>query len=124
VFAEVAFSLKRMRCDAEEVRQRAMETLSLCGAEHLVSRSPLTLSFGEQHRVSLASILAPQPELLLLDEPFAGLDFPQRYKILEILSELRARRGTTVVIVSHGELPDPHWADRVITLEHGTITYH
>ena len=110
-----------MRCDAEEVRQRVMEALSLCSADHLVSRSPLTLSFGEQHRVALASVLAPQPELLLLDEPFAGLDFPQRYKILGILSALRERCGTTVVIVSHDRLPDPLWADRVLILEHGAI---
>ena len=121
VFAEVSFSLKRMHCDAEEVRQRVMEALSLCSADHLVSRSPLTLSFGEQHRVALASVLAPQPELLLLDEPFAGLDFPQRYKILGILSALRERCGTTVVIVSHDQLPDPRWADRVLILEHGAI---
>ena len=59
-----------------------MEALCLCGADHLAARSPLTLSFGEQHRVTLASVLAPQPELLLLDEPFAGLDFSQRYQIL------------------------------------------
>ena len=71
--------------------------------------------------MTLASVLAPQPELLLLDEPFAGLDFAQRYRILDILSELRARCGTTVVIVSHDRLPDPHWADRILILEHGAI---
>ena len=121
VFAEVCFSLKRLGCEPEEARQRVMDALRLCGADHLAARSPLTLSFGEQHRVTLASVLAPQPELLLLDEPFAGLDFSQRYKILSILSELRARCGTTVVIVSHDQLPDPHWADRMLVLENGTI---
>jgi energy-coupling factor transport system ATP-binding protein len=121
VFAEVCFSLKRMQCEPEEARQRVMKALRLCGVDHLASRSPLTLSFGEQHRVTLASVLAPQPELLLLDEPFAGLDFAQRHKILSILSELRSRCGTTVVIVSHDQLPDPRWADRMLVLENGTI---
>jgi energy-coupling factor transporter ATP-binding protein EcfA2 len=124
VFAEVAFSLKRMQCGPEAVGRRVMEALCLCNAEQLISRSPLTLSFGEQHRVTLASVLASQPELLLLDEPFSGLDFPLRYRILEILSELRSRCGTAVVIVSHDALPDPHWPDRVITLEQGSIEYH
>ena len=121
VFAEVYFSLKRMQCEPEEARRRVMQALHRCGVEHLASRSPLTPSFGEQHRVTLASVLAPQPELLLLDEPFAGLDFAQRYRILDILAELRARCGTTVVIVSHDQLPDPRWADRMLILENGTI---
>ena len=52
------------------------EALRLCGIAHLAGRAPLTLSFGEQHRVALAAVLAPRPALLLLDEPFDGLDYP------------------------------------------------
>jgi energy-coupling factor transporter ATP-binding protein EcfA2 len=94
--------------------------LSLCAADHLVRRSPLTLSFGEQHRVALASVLAPRPDVLLLDEPFSGLDFAQRHKLLSILTELRSRFSTTVIIASHDPLPDPRWADRIINMEKGS----
>ncbi len=75
VFAEVAFSLKRQHIQSGQIDRRVMEVLSLCAVDHLADRSPLTLSFGEQHRVALASVLAPRPDVLLLDEPFSGLDF-------------------------------------------------
>ena len=120
VFAEVAFSLKRQHMRSGQIHSRVMEVLSLCAADHLVDRSPLTLSFGEQHRVALASVLAPRPDVLLLDEPFSGIDFAQRHKLLGILAELRSRFNTTVIIASHDPLPDPHWADCIIHMENGT----
>ena len=85
------------------------------------SRSPLSLSFGEQHRVALASVLAPRPQLLLLDEPFSGLDLRQRARLLKILSSLREKYATTVMMASHDPVPDASWPDRVLTLEDGTI---
>ena len=121
VFAEVGFSLKKLRFPQKQISDRVMETLSLCQIDHLAYRSPLTLSFGEQHRVALASVLAIQPEVLLLDEPFSGLDFMQRQRILCILSELRERFDTTVITVSHDHLCDPLWADRILTMEQGSI---
>jgi len=121
VYEEVAFSLKRMRLSKDEIRNRVVETLTLCDVSDLSERPPLTLSFGEQHRVALASVIAPGPEVLLLDEPFAGLDLAQRYRILHILSELRQQCGTTVLIASHDLLPDPRWADRTLNLEGGKI---
>lgn len=105
----------------DEIRNRVVETLTLCDVSDLSERPPLTLSFGEQHRVALASVIAPGPEVLLLDEPFAGLDLAQRYRILHILSELRQQYGTTVLIASHDLLPDPRWADRTLNLEGGKI---
>jgi len=88
---------------------------------HLKDHSPLTLSFGEQHRVALASVMAPRPEILMLDEPFAGLDFARRKDILKSLSRLRTSRGTTVVIASHEFLPDDTWADETLILKEGRI---
>jgi energy-coupling factor transport system ATP-binding protein len=121
VYEEVAFSLKRMGLLKEEIHNRVMKTLDLCDVSDLSERPPLTLSFGEQHRVALASVIAPGPDVLLLDEPFAGLDLAQRYRILRILSELRQQCGTTTLIASHDLLPDPHWADRVLNLQEGKI---
>ena len=97
------------------------EALRLCGIAHLAGRAPLTLSFGEQHRVALAAVLAPRPALLLLDEPFAGLDYPQRLALLDILAQLPQSCGSTVLIASHDELPEPGWADRSFLLRGGIL---
>ncbi|MBN1932960.1 MAG: ATP-binding cassette domain-containing protein [Desulfobacterales bacterium] len=121
VYAEVAFSLKRLGLATEQIHERVMETLHLCGVSNLKERSPLTLSFGEQHRVALASAIAPRPKILLLDEPFAGLDFLQRQRIINLISKLRERYQTAVVLVSHNPLPDNHWADRHLILENGYV---
>lgn len=121
VFDEVAFSLRRMGHSSTETDKIVTETLRLCGIEHLADRAPLTLSFGEQHRVALAMVVAPQPTVLLLDEPFAGLDIPQRLELLAILGEMPVRYGTTVLIASHDELPDELWADRKLFLRGGAL---
>jgi energy-coupling factor transport system ATP-binding protein len=121
VYEEVAFSLRRMGLSKEEIHNRVVKTLALCDVSDLSERPPLTLSFGEQHRVALASVIAPGPDVLLLDEPFAGLDLAQRYRILRILSELRKEYGTTTLIASHDLLPDSYWADRILNLEGGKI---
>jgi len=121
VHEEVAFSLRRLGYSPGETERVVVETLRLCCIGHLAGRAPLTLSFGEQHRVALAVVLAPRPEVLLLDEPFAGLDFPQRLALLAILSEMPDRYGTTVLIASHDELPDEGWADRRYLLDGGTL---
>ena len=65
--------------------------------------------------------MAPCPELLLLDEPFSGLDYPQRLALLDILAWMPENCGTAVLIASHDELPDPRWADRSFVLHEGTL---
>jgi energy-coupling factor transport system ATP-binding protein len=121
VHEEVAFTLKRLKLSQEEIVLRVNSALAACEASHLADRLPLTLSFGEQHRVALASVIASDPAVLFLDEPFAGLDPDQRLRILKILSSLRRERGTSVVIASHDPLPDPDWADRIISMANGSI---
>jgi energy-coupling factor transport system ATP-binding protein len=121
VYEEVAFTLRRRGMSRRETELVVAEALDLCGVGHLAERAPLTLSFGEQHRVALAAVAAPRPEVLLLDEPFAGLDFPQRLALLAILAAMPGRYGTTIVIASHDELPDPAWADRTLKLAGGRL---
>jgi energy-coupling factor transport system ATP-binding protein len=116
---EVAFTLKRLRVPPDEIDRRVEAALHACEADHLTDRLPLTLSFGEQHRVALASVIAPEPKVLLLDEPFAGLDPGQRRRLLKILADVALKRHAAVVIASHDPLPDRHWADRVITIDGG-----
>ena len=121
VYDEVAYTLQRMGHPSRETERVVMETLTLCGIGHLAERAPLTLSFGEQHRVALAAVMAPHPDVLLLDEPFAGLDFPLRLSLLDILAEMPDRYGTTVLIASHDELPDQSWADRTLKIKGGHL---
>lgn len=118
---EVGFTLGRLGRSPDEAARIVAETLELCGIGHLAERPPLTLSFGEQHRVALASVLAPRPAVLLLDEPFAGLDMPQRRSLLELLAAMPARYGTTVLIASHDELPAERWAERTLFLKEGSL---
>lgn len=122
VYEGVAFTLKRLQLSEEEIDRRVLSALTVCEALHLKERLPLTLSFGEQHRVALASVIAPEPELLLLDEPFAGLDPTQRLRLLTILGQIRDERKSAIVIASHDPLPDREWADRVVTMQNGCIT--
>jgi len=121
VFEEVAFSLRRLGQSCQEMERCVAEALGICAIGHLTERAPLTLSFGEQHRVALAAVVAPKPLVLLLDEPFAGLDFPQRLALLAILAQMPGSHGTTVLIASHDELPDAGWADRRLLLSEGSL---
>lgn len=121
VHDEVAFTLHRLGFGRPELERVVAEALEFCGIGHLAERAPLTLSFGEQHRVALSAVVAPRPGVLLLDEPFAGLDIPQRMALLAILSEMPKRYGTTTLIASHNELPDGSWADRTLELNGGIL---
>lgn len=120
---EVAFTVQRLGYRKKEYERLVEEALFFCRVDHLSERAPLTLSFGEQHRVALASVLAPRPRLLLLDEPFAGLDMVQRREFLTLLGELPRRFGSTVLIASHDELPDAAWPDRSLNLQEGRIVH-
>ena len=114
---EVAFCLKRSGAVDGECDEQVRETLFLCGIEALAERSPHKLSYGQKHLVALASVLAHGPELLLLDDPFAGLDPERTEAVLELLLELSEKRGTAVVLTTHDPRIVPDWVDRVIYLE-------
>jgi energy-coupling factor transporter ATP-binding protein EcfA2 len=119
----VAFALRRMGWRGIRIEARVGEVLDRCGLSQLRERSPLRLSFGEQHRVALASVLAPAPRLLLLDEPFAGLDLESRHLLLEMLAREQERRAMAVVVASHDALPAPDWAQRRVELSRGVIAH-
>ncbi len=118
---EVAFTLRRQGRPQPEIERLVAKALELCGIGHLAERAPLLLSFGEQHRVALAAVIAPLPQLLLLDEPFAGLDLTQRRSLLTTLGRLTERHGTAILIASHDELPCAGWAERTVLLEGGVL---
>ena len=122
VFEEVAFSLRRQGLSAAEVEDRTVNALALCDLLHLRGRSPFNLSCGERHRVTLASVMAIRPQVLLLDEPFSGLDFEFRRRVLDILGAFGQQYGCAIVVTSHDHLIDPCWADRSFLMWDGRLT--
>jgi energy-coupling factor transport system ATP-binding protein len=117
---DVAFAPRQLGLEEGEVQQRVRETLGLLGAGHLMERSPHALSGGEKRRVAIAGVLAMGPEVLVLDEPTAGLDPATREDLLGVVRDLRDA-GTSVVMVSHDLDEVAEVADRVCVLERGEV---
>ncbi len=123
VFDEVAFGPRNLGCDAPVVEQRVDDALaavhlSLAG---LRDRSPFALSGGQQRRVALASVLAMQPDLLLLDEPTAGLDPLLHEEFLSLIEELHDLHGLTCVLTSHDMGDLARICDRLLVLSEGRV---
>ncbi len=117
---DVAFAPRRLGLDEGEVRERVRETLGLLGVPHLLERSPHALSGGEKRRVAIAGVLAMGPEVLVLDEPTAGLDPATRADLLGVVRSLRGA-GTSIVMDSHDLDEVAEVADRVCALEEGEV---
>ncbi|MCL5429006.1 MAG: energy-coupling factor ABC transporter ATP-binding protein [Chloroflexi bacterium] len=118
---EIAFGLENLGLKRKEIERRVEETLALIDLEALAERSPFALSGGQQQRVAIASILAMQPKLLVLDEPTSQLDPRGTQEVFKILDKLAGRGGTTVVLVEHKLEWLAAFADRVITFSQGRI---
>ena len=117
---DVAFAPRRLGLGEEEARERVRDTLELLGASHLAERPPHALSGGEKRRVAIAGVLAMSPEVLVLDEPTAGLDPATREELLGVVRALR-EGGTSVVMVSHDLDEIAEVADRVCVLDAGEV---
>jgi energy-coupling factor transport system ATP-binding protein len=117
---DVSFAPRRMGLDEGEVQTRVRDSLRALGAEHLAGRSPFALSGGEKRRVAVAGVLAMGPELLVLDEPMAGLDPATREDLLALILGLKAS-GISVVLVSHDLEEVAEVADRVCVVERGEV---
>lgn len=117
---DVAFAPRRLGLSEEEVERRVSGALGVLGAEDLAGRSPFALSGGEQRRVAIAGVLAMGPEVLVLDEPTAGLDPARREGLLDVVRGLR-EGGVSVVMVSHDLDEVAEVADRVCLLEKGEV---
>jgi cobalt/nickel transport system ATP-binding protein len=119
VFDDVAFSPRQYGLPEAEVREAVESALALLGIEHLASRVPHNLSGGEKRKVALAGALVLQPELLVLDEPFEGLDPTSRASLIRLLSELAGRRRLTIVMSTHDIDTVPEFADYAYVLQQG-----
>ncbi|MCL6638787.1 MAG: energy-coupling factor transporter ATPase [Firmicutes bacterium] len=122
VSAEVAFGPKNMRLSPREVEERVDEALSLVGLAAEVKRlSPFALSGGQRRRAAIAGVLAMRPEILVLDEPGAGLDPPGRRSILAAIDRIRREKGTTVVFVTHNMEEVARLATRMAVFSKGRL---
>ena len=121
VFGNVASGLKIRGMKRSEIRDRVMEQLDRFGIDHLNDRSTKTLSGGEAQRTSLARAFALQPEILLLDEPFASLDFPTRESLIEDLEHILQQTRTTAIFATHDRLEALRLSDRMAVMNEGKI---
>ena len=122
VFQDIAFGPRNMKLNEQEVRDRVLEAADFAGVEErLFERSPLELSGGQKRRIAIAGVIAMRPEVLILDEPTAGLDPEGSRKILNNVARYREASGATVMIVSHNMDDMARIAERLIVLAHGKI---
>lgn len=120
VFSDVCFGPKNQGLSREEVEQRAREALGLVGLdESFYEQSPFELSGGQKRRVAIAGVLAMKPEVLILDEPTAGLDPRGRDEILDQLEKLHREQGLTIILVSHSMEDIAKYVDRILVMNHG-----
>lgn len=122
VFNDVAFGPANMGFSEEETKRRVFEALSSVGLDQQYHQvSPYKLSGGQQRRAAIAGILAMEPEILLLDEPTAGLDPRGQQQLMNLFSDLCKKHKITIVLVTHDMEEVAHRADRVTILKQGEV---
>lgn len=120
VFSDVCFGPKNQGLSKEEIEDRAKKALEAVGLdESFYTQSPFELSGGQKRRVAIAGVLAMEPEVLILDEPTAGLDPKGRDEILDQIASLHKEKGMTIILVSHSMEDIAKYADRLIVMNHG-----
>lgn len=119
---DIAFGPKNMGLDEEEISKRIMEAIEFVGlSPDVLQKNPFDLSGGQKRRVAIAGIIAMRPEVLVLDEPAAGLDPQGRDAILDGVFKYREKTGATVIIVSHSMEDMARLCDEIIVLSHGEV---
>ncbi|WP_127530583.1 sulfate/molybdate ABC transporter ATP-binding protein [Paenibacillus kobensis] len=121
VFDNIAFGLKIKKQTKEQIRERVMELVELTGLKGFEHRYPHQLSGGQRQRVAFARALAPEPQLLLLDEPFAAIDAKIRTELRTWLKELIERVGITSIFVTHDQEEAIEVADEIMIINKGRL---
>ena len=122
VYKDIAFGPTNMGLSPEEVDKRVREAARFTGiADAWLDKSPFDLSGGQKRRVSIAGVMAMKPEVLVLDEPAAGLDPRGRRQIFDTVIEYQKQTGTTVLIVSHSMEDMAQYCDEIVVLSNGKI---
>ena len=124
VLSDVCFGPKNQGLHKEKAEEQAKAALALVGMdESFYKRSPFDLSGGQKRRVAIAGVLAMKPQILILDEPTAGLDPQGRKEILELIAGLRRDAGITIILVSHSMEDVAEYVDRIIVMNKGSVAY-
>ena len=124
MFHDVCFGPKNLGLSMEEVEERAREALDQVGLGHeFYKKSPFELSGGQKRRVAIAGILAMKPDVLILDEPTAGLDPKGRDEILDQVAKLHRERKITVILVSHSMEDVANYVERIIVMNRGEVLF-
>lgn len=124
IFDDVCFGPKNQGLSKEEAGLRAFEALRSVGMpEELYYQSPFDLSGGQKRRVAIAGVLAMKPEVLILDEPTAGLDPAGRDEILDLVARMHKERGITVILVSHSMEDVAKYVERIIVMNQGAVMF-
>lgn len=120
VLTDVCFGPKNLGLSEDEIQARAKAALKAVGMDSsFYEQSPFELSGGQKRRVAIAGVLAMKPEVLILDEPTAGLDPKGRDEILDQIKELNRKQGLTIIIVSHSMEDMAKYVDRVMVMADG-----
>lgn len=124
VFSDVCFGPKNQGLSKKEIELRAYKALKQVGLEdEYFYQSPFDLSGGQKRRAAIAGVLAMDPEVLILDEPTAGLDPKGRDEILTMIKKLQEERGITVILVSHSMEDVAEYVNRILVMNHGKIVF-
>ena len=124
VFSDVCFGPKNLGLPKKEVELRAYAALKQVGLEdEFFYQSPFDLSGGQKRRVAIAGVLAMKPDILILDEPVAGLDPKGRDEILDQIAGLHQEMGITVILVSHSMEDVAKYVERIIVMNKGSVLY-
>lgn len=122
VFSDVCFGPRNLGLTKKEIELRAYEALRMVGLEdEYFYQSPFDLSGGQKRRVAIAGVIAMKPQVLILDEPTAGLDPKGRTEILNLIKSLHEKTGITIILVSHSMDDVADYVERIIVMNRGEI---
>jgi len=122
VFADIAFGPKNMELPENDVRERVLEAAGFAGLDDsLLEKSPFELSGGEKRRAAIAGVIAMRPEVLILDEPTAGLDPRGRDEIIRNIMNYKKAKDATVIMVTHDMEEIARSVDRIVLFENGGV---
>lgn len=119
---DIAFGPKNMKLDPPQIKERVREAAKICSVDdEILSKSPFDLSGGQKRRVAIAGIMAMKPEILVLDEPAAGLDPKTREAVFELILSYRDTYNATIIIVSHSMEDMAKYSDEIVVMKDAGI---
>ena len=120
VYEEIAYGLENLGVEVEEIRRKTEEMLEITNTNYLADKNPFELSGGQQQRVALASVLALNPDIFVIDEPTSQLDPKETERVFDIIDKLK-KMGKTIILVEHKIELIAKYADEIIALENGHL---